>query len=235
MDLWLKYVGYSTAYENLGEKGSWNFIGPEFASGVASPNSFFKFHAGEGGLRVPLIISGGNLPQQQKKDAMAFVFDITPTILNITGLQKNSEGFTGRSLYPLLNNTVEKVYHNDEPIGIEAAGHAALFRGDMKIVRNAKPYGDFVWRMYDLKKDPGEVKNLASVQPAVFKSMLNAYDAYTKEVRVLEMASDYDMFEELKRKSKVKLMRKIVPWFIGIVVVLLFLVYRYRKRKLTRR
>jgi len=193
MDLWLKYKGYSTAYENLGEKGSWNFIGPEFASGVSSPSSFFKFHAGEGGLRVPLIISGAQLPKAQKKNAMAFVFDITPTILSLANVNTPAAmamPFTGRSLYPLIHNETEKIYHDDDAIGIEAAGHAALFRGDMKIVRNGKPYGDFVWRMYNIKKDPSEINNLASTMPELFKSMLNEYATYAKEVNVLEFEKE---------------------------------------------
>ena len=44
MNLWLKSVGYHRDYERLGEKGSWNFIGPEFASAAASPSAFFKFY-----------------------------------------------------------------------------------------------------------------------------------------------------------------------------------------------
>jgi len=214
MDLWLKYVGYSTAYEDLGEKGSWNFIGPEFASGVSS------------------------LPKAQKKNAMAFVFDVTPTILSLTSANLTDEiimPFTGRSLYPLINNETEKIYNDNEPIGIEAAGHAALFRGDMKIVRNGKPYGDFIWRMYDVKSDPSEVTNLAFSKPDLFKSMLNDYEIYAKEMNVLKMAADYDMFEELKRKSMVKIIKNITPWLFGIVaVVLFFIIRRIRKRKLSR-
>jgi arylsulfatase A-like enzyme len=234
MGLWLKYAGYDTGIENLGEKGSWNFIGPEFASAVSSPSSFFKFHAGEGGLRVPLIISGGNLPKEQKKNAMAFVFDITPTILNIAGINPSeniTKPFTGHSLFPLINNETERIYKEDEPIGIEAAGHAALFRGDMKIVRNGKPYGDFIWRMYDIKKDPGEVQNLATIKPELFESMLNDYKNYSKEVNVLEMAEDYDMFEEIKRKSINKIIHKSKPWVVGILVIFCFLFIRkYRGR-----
>ena len=52
-------LGYNTDYETLGLKGSYNTINPGFTSAAVSPLSFYKFYAGEGGLRVPLIISGG--------------------------------------------------------------------------------------------------------------------------------------------------------------------------------
>ena len=233
MGVWLKWVGYHRDYERLGEKGSWNFIGPEFASAAAAPSSFFKFYAGEGGLRVPLIISGASLPNAQKKNALTFVTDITPTILEIAGVENNTPNqveFTGRSLYPLINNLTEQVYQNDESIGIEAAGHSALFRGDMKIVRNGVPYGDAKWRMYNLKKDQGEVHDLALSEPELFKDMLNDYDAYTKKVNVLEMADDYDLMKEVQRKFKVKIIKNIRPWLIGLLVLIIFLFIR-KKRK----
>lgn len=226
MGLWLKYVGYHTDYERLGEKGSWNFIGPEFASAAASPSAFFKFYAGEGGLRVPLIISGAKLPNAQKKNALTFVADVTPTILEIAGVEPNNTAmpeFTGRSLYPLINNAAEQVYGAEEPIGIEAAGHSALFRGDMKLVRNAVPYGDSKWRMYNLKTDPGEVHNLASINPELFKDMLTAYQTYANEFKVLEMAEDYDLMSEVRRKFRVKVINAIKPWLFGLLVILLFL------------
>ena len=45
MQLWLKYAGYHRDYDRLGEVGSYNYIGPEFASACAGPSSFFKFYA----------------------------------------------------------------------------------------------------------------------------------------------------------------------------------------------
>ena len=55
---WLEHVGYSQDVEHLGERGTYAFIGPEFASAAASPFAFFKLYAGEGGVRVPLIVAG---------------------------------------------------------------------------------------------------------------------------------------------------------------------------------
>lgn len=232
MDLWLKLVGYHTDYERLGERGSWNFIGPQFASAAASPSSFFKFYAGEGGLRVPLIISGDTLPNAQQQNALTFVKDITPTILDIAGIEAKNEkmpAFTGRSLFPLINKEVEQVYQDDEPIGIEAAGHAALFRGDWKIVRNGVPYGDAIWRMYNLKKDPGEVNNLATAKPKLFAELLADYEAYTKEFKVMKMADDYDMMKEVQRKFKMKVLKQVAPWLIGLLILIGFFLIRRRK------
>ena len=236
MDLWLKYVGYHTDYETLGEKGSWNFIGPEFASAAASPNSFFKFYAGEGGLRVPLIISGANLPKGQKKNAISFVTDVTPTILDIAHIKSApplSKPYSGKTLHSLINNETAYVYTKNEAIGIEAAGHAALFKGDMKITRNGPSYGDFKWRLYNLKNDPGETTDLSKYSPEVFNDLLKEYDTYTSNNNVLKMAEDYDLMLEVQRKFKVKIMKKVLPWVLGFIVLVIALFIR--KKRLAKR
>ena len=71
--------GYSTDYETLGLKGSFNSIGPSFASASASPLAYYKFHLGEGGLRVPLIISGAPiLGGGRIESAFSWVTDLSP-------------------------------------------------------------------------------------------------------------------------------------------------------------
>ena len=58
----------------------------------ASPLAYYKFYAGEGGVRVPLIISGGPVSRNSKlkggiTDAFIHLTDIMPTILDITGVK----------------------------------------------------------------------------------------------------------------------------------------------------
>ncbi len=230
--LWLKSVGYHRDYDRLGEKGSWNYIGPEFASAAASPSVFFKFYAGEGGLRVPLIISGKNLPAQ-KKDAISFSTDITPTILSVAGIEPADKTmpFTGKNLMPLINGDTNRVYGVDEPIGMEAAGQAALFKGDMKLTRNGKPYGDAIWRLYNLEKDPGETNDLAKAMPALFEELMAHYVRYTEKYKVLEMDEDYQAVKEVENKFKRKIIKAVKPWLIGLGILLIGLFLRRQWKK----
>jgi len=55
--LWLA-TQYTQAVDKLGDKGAYAIPGPGWASATASPFDTYKFYAGEGGLRVPLIIAG---------------------------------------------------------------------------------------------------------------------------------------------------------------------------------
>jgi len=231
MNLWLKSVGYHRNYENLGEIDSWNFIGPQFASAAAGPSSYFKFYAGEGGVRVPLIISGAHLPKSQKKNAMSFVTDVTPTIMDIAGIDTQNPDFTGRSLYPVIQGDTNRVYQPEDAIGLEVAGHSALYKGGHKLVRNGPTYGDNVWRLYDLEKDPGEIQDLAKSNPTLLEEMMKEYHQYAQKVGVLEMPAKYSVMGEVQRKIKMQVIEKLKPWLIGFGILVIGLIIRRRRRK----
>lgn len=240
MSLWLKYEGYHRDYDRLGEKGSFNYIGPEFASAAASPSAFFKFYAGEGGLRAPLIFSGPNIPISESKTAFSMVTDITPTILSIAGIEQPKEAaagpMTGKSLFPLINNETDIVYDPDETIGMEAAGQCALYKGNMKLVRNGRPYGDGIWRLYNLAVDPGETNDLAKSSPGLFAEMIKHYSDYTTKYGVLEMGINYEPLSEIQNKLKAQLQKAIRPWFFGFLVLLVGLyIWKRTKKKLIRK
>lgn len=234
-DMWMKWVGYHRDQNRLGGPGYYGFIGPEFASAAAGPSAFFKFYAGEGGLRVPLIISGANLPAAQKRAAFSFVTDVAPTILDLAHVPAPAltVPMSGKSLVPTIQSDTNLVYQPHEAIGIEAAGHSALFKGDMKITRNARPLGDFKWRMYNLKNDPGETHDLAQSQPQIFADMIREYVAYTEKVGVLEMGTQYEAQMELGNKMVGIVVGDIRPWLIGFLVLMVGLfIWRRRKIKL---
>ena len=233
IDMWMKWVGYHRDQNCLGGPGYYGFIGPEMASAAAGPSAFFKFYAGEGGLRVPLIISGANLPKAQKRTAFSFVTDVVPTILELAGIKKESTQLpmTGKSLLQVIQHDTALVYQANESIGVEAAGHSALFKGDLKITRNAKPLGDFKWRLYNLKNDPGETTDLAQSHPQLFADMINEYAIYTEKMGVLEMGTQYEAQAELTNKVQAIVLGAVRPWFMGFIVLLgLFFFRRKWKR-----
>tara|TARA_Y100000385_G_C13102508_1_gene645441 strand:- start:1206 stop:2963 length:1758 start_codon:yes stop_codon:yes gene_type:complete len=229
MKIWLKTQGYHQDYERLGEQGSFNYIGPEFASAAAGPSSYFKFYAGEGGLRVPLIFSGPQIPKGDTLHSFTWITDITPTILSLAGIDIPKIApvgpMTGKNLTPLLRKEVQQVYETDDIIGMEAAGQCALYKGDLKLVRNGKPYGDGIWRMYNLNNDPGETIDLKESEPSIFASMIKHYDDYTTENNVVEMGINYQPLLEIQNKYRAMLGKTIRPWFLlifGLIFGFLF-------------
>ncbi len=201
---WMRLHGYSRELENLGEKGSFVFIGPEWANAAASPSAFFKFYVGEGGLRVPLIFSGPGFDGAQRVGALCFVADVTPTILDLANIGGDEDGavaMTGRSLLPLLRGEADRAYTASTPVGVEVSGQAALFKGDFKLERNNPPYGDGVWRLYDRARDPGETRDLAGERKELYTELMGDYEAYAKSMGVLDMPRGYDIHKQIAKNS----------------------------------
>jgi len=201
--LWLRSQGYSLELEGLGERGSYNAIGPSFASAASAPGSYYKMTAGEGGLRVPLIVAGAGVPRSNDHtDAFAFVTDIVPTILDLAGVSVGAAddrgvAIMGTSLRPLLEGGADAVHGADEEIGYELSGNAALFKADYKLLKNRRPIGDGEWHLFDIRRDPGESRDLRESHPAVFEDMVAAHARYVERNGVLPMPEGYDTQKQL--------------------------------------
>ena len=152
-------------------------------------------------MRVPLIISGlAGMQANQIHHSLADVKDIVPTLLDIAQAPRPGpvyrgqavEALAGRSLLPVLLNQTASVHPADEPIGFELSGNQALFKGNLKLVRNMPPVGDGAWHLYDLSTDPGETRDLQLLLPGAFKTMQADYVVYARTHGVLTMPEGYD-------------------------------------------
>lgn len=239
MDVWMGFNGYNWNLDTMGEPGSLAFIGPEWAASISAPGSLYKFYASDGGLRVPMIMSGPGIPPGAQREALAFVTDVTPTLLELAGAtQGDPPGalpMTGRSLVPLLSGAAERVYGEADTFGIEVSGNAALFRDRYKIVRNMPPVGDGVWRLYDLLADPSEVNDLSRSQPDLFQSMLAGYEAYTRRAGVLPLPEGYQVERQILRNAIGRQLAfyglALAAVGVGIVVLVIFVILRLRGRR----
>lgn len=199
-DLWLK-LHYRRSGDDLGGPGTYVVPGPSWAAVSASPLSTFKFYAGEGGIRSPLIISGGPVAaRNQVHGGLTHVTDIVPTLLDLAGLPHPGKSWqgqpieppSGRSLLPVLADPTQRVRRPDEALGYELAGNKALFKGDLKLVLNRPPIGDGQWHLYDLRTDPGETQDLRERQRQVFAALQADYEAWAAAHGVLPMPEGYN-------------------------------------------
>ncbi|WP_447764680.1 arylsulfatase [Sphingopyxis panaciterrae] len=240
---------YDLSNANIGRRGSLSAIGPGWASAASSPLSGYKFSAAEGGLRVPLIIAWPGSTKVRAgaiNDGLAHVTDILPTLTELAGVPGHGgdwqgtavEPVTGRSLAPMLAGTPGSV-HGDAPLGYELSGNAALFRGDYKLLRNLAPTGDGKWRLFDIKTDPGETRDLAAAMPDRFAAMQADYAAYAKANGVLDMPAGYTADEQInryafERQGKPRLIR-LCLWMGGAALLLSALVWGWRRWRRARR
>jgi len=234
-------MGYTHDYEDLGEIGSINFMGANWASASASPLSYFKFYTGEGGLRVPLIFSGAGIEQFDGfNDAFTHVTDITPTVLSMTGVNqpdgrfggREVEYITGKDLTPIIEGFQSAVYLDDEYVGVELAGNLALFNNEYKLVYNRGPLGDSEWYMYDIINDPGETTDLKALNSVQFQKMLNLYQRYATENGVQSVPDHYDQRIEINLKTvRNSAGDDLIVYFLVSVTLLIFALFAWQRRK----
>lgn len=237
MNVWMALHGYAWRLEGLGERGSLNFIGRDWAAALASPSRLFKFYTTEGGLRVPLILSGPGVQPGARISAPTFVTDIAPTLVDLAGGDPGAGGVAldGKSLRPVLAGEAQSVRTDDEAVGIEVSGNAALFRGRMKITRVMPPLGDGQWRLYDLAADPGETRDLAGDRPELMRQMLSDYAAYEARVGVAKLPPGYTTQQQLMANALERQKGSIAMMAAGALAIVVaglgFLLWRRRRAK----
>ena len=95
-------------------------------------------------------------------------------------------------------------------------------------MRNRPPSGDGLWRMFDLKDDPGETKDLSKTYPDIFQDLLSSYDEYVEVNGVVELPEDYFWAAEMQVNTIKRRAYEHLPWGLLIIVIGLgaFILYR---------
>jgi len=123
-------------------------------------------------LSVPLIISNPRLyPQPQSTDSFASLIDVLPTIATVAGTPEPQQyGFKGHDLTTILSDpkaSVQVVLHftyEDDVFPVKGADCIrAIVEDDWKYAVYYDPFtaSPTEYEMYDLKRDPLEMTNLA--------------------------------------------------------------------------
>jgi arylsulfatase/uncharacterized sulfatase len=233
---------YNRDIDRLGSPGAYSIIGPNWARAATAPLNTYKFFAGEGGIRVPLIISGIPVAHKQSvQNSLTHVSDIVPTLLDIAGVQHPGTSYkgqtiyplTGHSLLPLLQGKASRVRGPDEVLGYELSGNRAVFKGDYKLLSNLAPVGDGQWHLFNIATDPGETRDLKDEMPELFQSLQNDYAKWAKANGVLPMPEGYDPIQQVIINSLVFVYWPRYQWHLAGLGVLLLLsgVWLWRRRR----
>jgi len=119
-------------------------------------------------VRVPLILSWpGGIPGGRRSGALVELVDLAPTLLDAAGLPRHP-GMQGRSLMDLLRGRADPHRHRDD---VYCESYNAHVRYEPKafatMVRTRRHklvavHGMEAGELYDLREDPGEIRNLWS-------------------------------------------------------------------------
>ena len=160
------------------------------------------------------------------------VSDLTPTILDwvaAPAAPAEAKPITGRSLLPVLRGEAETVYGPDDIRAIEVSGNSALFKGDYKITRSMPPMGDAQWKLFDIKRDPGETSDLSAALPDVLTDLKAEYATYAAANGVLDMPEGYNSSEAVANNATARFYkhnRHILIITAMVALILLFALFR---------
>jgi arylsulfatase len=192
----LSNIGNASSIVNYAAWGSYS---------TTSPLSGYKTTMYEGGTRVPFVIkepisaesslSNSTTAFNSNKviKAFAFVNDLAPTILDYAGINHLETTYNGhpvhpimgKSLKPLLNGTVNKVYGQNEIVADEMFNNSAVYMGDWKATKHPPPVGDGKWQLFNLTSDPGQNYDVANQRQDILQKMIEGYDTYAKNVGIV--------------------------------------------------
>lgn len=176
--------------KNPGAVGSNVFLGTAWADIANTPYYLYKHHGHEGGCNTPFIVSYPNGIEKRlngtiDKTNYGHVADIMATLVELTGAEypkvrdgHNVQPMEGTSLLPILKG---KEVKRTKPIIVEHEGNKMLRYGDWKIVQE---YTETAWMLYNLKKDPTEIYNLAEEESLKLQEMVKLYQSEAKRIGV---------------------------------------------------
>jgi arylsulfatase len=168
-----------------------------------TPWRLYKINTHAGGHSVPFLLSwpngGDAVPTAERRGQWAFVTDVLPTLLELTGVRTLPDRagvpvqpLAGASLGSALRDATAVHPHAEQYFEME--GHRGYYRDGWEIVTRHTPlteFGDHEWELYDVTSDPTEMRNLASEQPERVAEMARAWDvaAHANQVFPLDEGS----------------------------------------------
>jgi arylsulfatase B len=162
------------------------------------PLNGFKYMFGEGGIRIPIIISyPPKIKEKRSLNQMVSAMDILPTIMELVG-GSTPENIDGKSLWPLINNG-EKIH--DNLVWSNGRDSWVVRQGSWKLAHNiawvhntyeleggvASPtdekyvYPDGIL-LFNLENDIGETKNLANENPEKVSELEEIYKEWRSKM-----------------------------------------------------
>lgn len=146
----------------------------------------------EGWVHTPTIVSWpGRVPPGVTYDGLMCTMDFYATVAAAAGerLPKRCEG---KDLLPYLRGRTQGdaheylFWHNADPTDAPRRNLYAVRWKNWRLVKHPE-----AWRLFDLKNDPKETRDMAEDQPDVVRNMRKHYDAFVATLPPLKPSADY--------------------------------------------
>jgi arylsulfatase A-like enzyme len=153
----------------------------------STPFRLYKLNTHAGGHSVPFIVSwpDGLAPEAGSlRRQYTHVTDVFPTLLEILGVERPAER-NGKKLKPLVGQSFVPTLHDPDAPSLHAEqhyetfGHRGFYRDGYEVVtlhRPLTPFDDSEWELYDLTRDPTELRDLSADEPERLRELADAFD-----------------------------------------------------------
>ena len=150
----------------------------------------------EGGIRSPFFARWpGTLKPGVVSDRIAAHFDLAPTFLEICGVQSPANlKLDGRSLWPLLQGRAgawpdrtlfTQGHRGDQPVlyhNFAARNQKWKLVSATGFGSEAMPAGGPKFELFDMQRDPYELKDVSAQHPEIVAKLKGEYEAWFKDV-----------------------------------------------------
>ena len=182
------------SYENMGKRNSHTSQGAEWAVMSSTPSKLYKGLTAEGGVRSPFIVKGPDISQGARSAEIGHITDIAPTLYELAGVDLQSQPFK-HGLRP-EGMSIAAAWEGEQlperTIITELFGLRMVRQGQWKATFIIAPFGNDDWQLYDLKRDPAELHDLAERYPERLLEMTDAYDAWAIDQNVIPPEGNRD-------------------------------------------
>lgn len=192
----------------------------QLTKGLKQPHHAAKWWVWQGGIRVPMIVRGPGIKPRSVFQGNVVNYDFLPTFVDWAGgdpgTLKNIDGISLASYMtgkPPTEAFLQRNLYFHYPHYRSSMPHSAIVSGNHKLLHfYDQPQ---IPMLFDLSKDMGEVKNIASQHPETHKKLYDEMMGYFKNVgaRIPKRNPDYD--PKVYQQDKDFEMRKIWGAFEG--------------------
>ncbi len=139
----------------------------------------------EGGIRIPLLLYHPSLQKPGVSGAQVTTTDFLPTILQWCGVQQPQSTLDGESFASVINRRTfsrQKPLFWHYPHFSNQGGRptSAVRVGNYKLIQSLE---DGSLSLYDLSKDEGEKRNIASEHPEIVNRLLGQLQGWQRETK----------------------------------------------------
>ena len=170
-------------YDEMGSPKSFISIGKNWAEVITNPFKLYKGFTTSGGMRSPIIFYGIDNIESDIYVVFTSVLDVAPTLYSLT--ESDSEiSVTGESIIPFLKKNQSYTHDENYVFAFEHSGSSILIKDKWKIVNNSFPFNKDNFELYQLS-DISEVNNLKNEQNEVYNSLINDWESFVLENRII--------------------------------------------------